>query len=650
VTGLRRPAALAGLLATPLLAAAVLAPAPALAQPEASVTVLSEEPGLLRLELVVGALPDGNELDLSSVSVRAGDTPLEVREVAEAETRATETAPAQRRLGVLVIDVSDSMAGQPLADAVAAARRYVDELPEDVDLAVVTAGAVARTVLEPTGDRAEARRVLGELVTEGSTALYDGLMAAADLAADARRYAERRVLVLSDGADSSSATGLPDLERRLAEVDVPVDTVAFRTEVAVTDLLAALSRDTGGHAYEAADAEDLAGAFTRAARMFTVRVVVVVAVPAELSGAAADLEVSVHTGRQTVSATVPVTFPRVVTGEPVPVAAGGPPVWAEIGLAALVFLGLLAVGLVAVSPLLERDQRRRRLAQLEAFTVAPPAPPPSPSDSDPTSQVARAALALSERVVRARGLEARIALELDRAGMRLRPHEWLLLRALICLIAVLLLTLFVGPLAAVPLGVVLGWAGTWLYQRWRADRRAEAFAALLPDALQLVIGSLRSGFSLSQAVDAMARELPDPVSTEFGRALGETRLGASLDDALERVAVRMRSTDLAWAVVAVRVQQEVGGNLAEVLTTTVNTLRERNSLRRHVRALSAEGRISAWILVALPVVAGAFMLLFRREYMRPLVTEPVGIAMLAAGIVLVVVGTVWMSRMVRVEV
>src|SRR5690606_24756910 len=293
VTGVRRLAALAGLLAAPL-----LAPAPALAPPDASVTVLSQEPGLVRVELVVGALPDGDELDLSSVSVRAGDTPLEVREVLEAETRATEVAPVQRRLAVLVIDVSDSMVGQHLADAIAAARRYADELPDDVDLAVVTAGAAARTVLAPTGDRGVAHRVLGELATEGSTALYDGLMAAADLAADAGRYAERRVLVLSDGADSSSATSLPDLERRLAEVGVPVDTVAFRTEVAVADLLAALSSRTGGRAYEAADAEGLAGAFERAARSFTLRLVVEVLVPVELSAAAADLAVSVQAGQQ----------------------------------------------------------------------------------------------------------------------------------------------------------------------------------------------------------------------------------------------------------------------------------------------------------------------------------------------------------------
>ncbi len=178
----------------------------------------------------------------------------------------------------------------------------------------------------------------------------------------------------------------------------------------------------------------------------------------------------------------------------------------------------------------------------------------------------------------------------------------------------------------------------------------QAFATLLPDALQLIIGSLRSGFSLSQAIDAMVRELPDPVASEFGRALGEARLGESLEDALARVAERMRSDDLRWAVVAIRVQQQVGGNLAEVLTTTVNTIRERDALRRHVRALSAEGRLSAWILVALPVLAGVFMFTVRTEYAMVLVTDPLGLLLLLIGVLLVAVGTFWMSRVIKVEV
>jgi Flp pilus assembly protein TadB len=164
-----------------------------------------------------------------------------------------------------------------------------------------------------------------------------------------------------------------------------------------------------------------------------------------------------------------------------------------------------------------------------------------------------------------------------------------------------------------------------------------------------VIGSMRSGFSLPQALDSLVRESPDPVATEFGRALAEHRLGADVSDALERLAHRTRSEDLGWAVMAVRIQREVGGNLAEVLQTTVDTMRERGRLRRHVRSLSAEGRLSAWVLIGLPIALGMFMFFFRPGYMAPLVTNPFGVIMLIGGGLLFVIGIFWMSRVVKVE-
>jgi tight adherence protein B len=457
------------------------------------------------------------------------------------------------------------------------------------------------------------------------------------------------VLVFSDGADTSSGASLPGVRQRLAAAEVPVDTVAFRTEESTTELLAELSTETGGRPEVAADTEELAGAFRGAVGGFPLQLVVAAEVPADLAGTETRLEVSLDAGDEVLFASIPVVLAVDLGASSLaqaPARRLSPLV--QGGLLGLVFLGLLALGLVSLSPLLDARRRRALSDRLEQFRAAP-SPPPVPADSD-ESAVARAALALSERLVRARGLEDRMALRLDRAGMRLRPHEWLLLRALACLTGAILFMLLIHPLLAVPLGALAGWVGTWVYQRVRVDRRRLAFASLLPDALQLVIGSLRSGFSLPQAIDAMARELPDPISSEFGRALGETRLGERLDVALDRVAIRMQNPDLTWAVVAIRVQQQVGGNLAEVLGTTVKTIRERESLRRHVRALSAEGRLSAWILVALPIVMGVFMFSFRPEYMRPLVTQPLGLLMLLAGVVLIVVGGFWMSRVVKIEV
>jgi Flp pilus assembly protein TadB len=183
----------------------------------------------------------------------------------------------------------------------------------------------------------------------------------------------------------------------------------------------------------------------------------------------------------------------------------------------------------------------------------------------------------------------------------------------------------------------------------RIARRRAAFGEQLPDLLQLVAGSLQSGFSLAQALDAAVREGVRPASSEFARALSQTRIGVELTAALERVADRMDSTDLRWTVMAIRIQRQVGGHLAEVLNTTVDTMRARSQLRRHVKALSAEGRLSAYILVALPVLIGGWLFISSPAYMRPLYTTPIGMAMLGAAVVLVGAGALWMRKVIKVE-
>jgi tight adherence protein B len=163
-------------------------------------------------------------------------------------------------------------------------------------------------------------------------------------------------------------------------------------------------------------------------------------------------------------------------------------------------------------------------------------------------------------------------------------------------------------------------------------------------------GSLAAGLSLAQAADAVTREGAEPVAGEFRRALVETRLGVPLEDALEGVAERFDSDDMRWTVMAIRIQREVGGNLAELLDTVAATMREREYVRRQVSTLTAEGRLSAWVLGSLPVLFLAFLLAFNREYVNLLFTDPRGLAMLAFGFVLLGAGVLWMSRLVRVEV
>jgi tight adherence protein B len=209
--------------------------------------------------------------------------------------------------------------------------------------------------------------------------------------------------------------------------------------------------------------------------------------------------------------------------------------------------------------------------------------------------------------------------------------------------------LFRNALIGLVCGVVLGWAGSYMWLRHRQARRSRAFADSLPDTLQLVASSLKTGFSLPQALDAAQQDGVQPMAGELGRALAAARIGAPLEDELELVADRTGSEDWRWAVMAIRIQRAVGGNLADVLLTTVRTLRDRAATRRLIRALSAEGRLSAYILIGLPIFVFCVLFVIRRVYIRPLWTTTPGLVMGVAAVVLMVIGSLWMRSLIRVE-
>jgi tight adherence protein B len=244
-----------------------------------------------------------------------------------------------------------------------------------------------------------------------------------------------------------------------------------------------------------------------------------------------------------------------------------------------------------------------------------------------------------------------LAERLDLAGIRSKPAEWVLVgggggAAL----AVALTVLFGNALVAIVAGGLVGWLAMRFALNFLIKRRRTGFATQLPDVLQFVAGSLRSGFSLAQGLDAVVREGNQPAAGEISRALAASRVGVDLEDALDTLADRMESADLRWTVIAIRIQREVGGNLAEVLGNTVATMRDRASLLRHVKGLSAEGRLSAYILVALPLGVGGWLFLTSRSYVRPLYSTVPGIGMLVFFVVLIVVGSLWMRKTVKVEV
>lgn len=205
------------------------------------------------------------------------------------------------------------------------------------------------------------------------------------------------------------------------------------------------------------------------------------------------------------------------------------------------------------------------------------------------------------------------------------------------------------PFFAVAVGAALGAMPTF-YLIHRRNSRLRRFEELLPEALDMIGRALRAGHSLPSALQMTGSELPSPVGEEFQQAFDEINFGISAQEALQNLANRVPSTDLSFFVIAVLIQRETGGNLSEILANISSIIRERLKLFGKVKALSAEGRFSGVVLVLLPFFTGLLLYLIDQKFMATLWTDPTGIKMLKGGLIFMVIGGLWMRRIVRIRV
>jgi Flp pilus assembly protein TadB len=319
-----------------------------------------------------------------------------------------------------------------------------------------------------------------------------------------------------------------------------------------------------------------------------------------------------------------------------------------VGLGAIV-VAVFIFALSAFGSLIRNNEERDLTGRISRYGPRHMSSPVN-DDMPATGKVTRVAVDVTQHLM-SPAAQQRLRDRLELASVARKPTEWVLFGVCLAFVVAAALSIVTSyVLIGVLAGALVGWATMRILLNRLIRRRRDAFAEQLPDLLQLIASSLQSGFSLPQALDAVVRQDAQPAAGEFSRALAEARLGGDLEDCLETVADRMGSEDLRWTVMAIRIQRRIGGNLAEVLTTTASTIRERGFLRRQVHALSAEGRLSAYVLIALPVAVGGFLFIFNPKYMRPLYTTGVGEMMLGGAVVLLVLGMILMRQMIKLDI
>ncbi len=593
----------------------------------------------------------GGQVAPSDITVLENRTPVAF-EVAQVPTASLEV--------VLLFDTSGSMRENGAIDAAkAAAAGFLDALPPEVQVGIVAFNDAPSLVSPLTSDRGLLQSALAGLQARGETALYDAIVFAQSLFSGGTT--DRQFVLLSDGGDTVSASTLDDAVAVTRQIRTSA--IELISSEANQQALEQLTQAGQGVLSSVSDPQALDGLYLGVANSLVNRYRLTFT--SEATGRA-TYTVRVNTPDAALEASTSVELPATPTTEPTtvppaattaaPTATTGPAgaggsggasstcgaetgpstVWLVLGASAI-YVALASLLLMAWP-----GDRTSRVTRRQLGVADRPSPAATTGESL-TQRITSAA----DRALERRGKQRGLAQALDVAGINLRPGEFVVFALSMGLTAAVVLLALVGPV-----GFIIALVAAPLVARAvvsaRAQRRREAFAEQLPDVLQLLISSLRAGYAVPQGLDAVANQSAEPARSEFQRVMFESRIGRDLSESLAASAQRMQSRDFDWVVSSFEINREIGGDLAQVLDNVARTIRERQQLKRQIKTLTAEGRISAYVLTALPFLMALVIGVITSGYFEPLTRGP-GPLLMGAGVVLMVIGWIWMRRLIRAQ-
>jgi tight adherence protein B len=289
-----------------------------------------------------------------------------------------------------------------------------------------------------------------------------------------------------------------------------------------------------------------------------------------------------------------------------------------------------------------------RLRQLDEAVL--PAAKEEATARDPLGQVRNAVQSVIGSRFEHTDRGSRMADRLTRAGLKVRPTEWILISAGAALVGAGLAYLRFGALLAAPIGAVLGYVAAQMFVRYRQSQRTKAFTAQLSPTILQISGSMKAGYTFAQAIDLTAKNVPAPMGTELGRVTREIQLGLPMNEALGRMVRRNESEDLRLMLIAVQIQSQVGGNLAHILDTIEFTIRERIRIKGEIKSLTGQARASGWVLIGLPFAMTGILMLIAPSYFDPMLSKPAGNVMLGIGGFMILCGYLFIRRIVAIKV
>ena len=512
-------------------------------------------------------------------------------------TAAESTLRAPRFDVVAVLDTSSRTYGVNLEVQKRALTKYVRSLPPTIRVAIVSVGKFPTVIRDLTNARDATVIAATDLMAEGDAALLDGLTLAADQF-ETVAESKKEIVMFTDGNDQSSSSTIDMVRTRLLNDDIRLDAITFSSPEENRAAIDLLTSSTGGQAIAATDLKGVVELSTRVSEW---------ARPA-----------AIELPRRSSPATK--IFSSAIL---------------RYGLMGLVFIAVLLAMLSLTAPGPEKVNLTGEKAVKK-------------SGSTPVSGLAERMSQVADKAIAKGGRTKGINASLERAGINLRPGEFVILSFAVGVTFGAVAVLKFGLIIGAGLGFIMMFAGSKLFLMQKIKKRANAFGEQLSDTLQLLSSSLRAGQSMMQALDSVSKEGDPPASEEFRRVIVEARLGRDVVDAMKAMADRVRSEDFGWVVPAIEINREVGGDLAEVLDTVAKTIRDRADLRRQVKTLSAEGKFSAYVLLSLPVAITLIIRASNPTYIAAL-GHGKGLYLAGGAVLLMLVGAFWLMKICKIE-
>jgi tight adherence protein B len=605
---------------------------------------------LAALVVPTGALAAKVEADASDYPVvraivltdRPTFSPPALTENGEEVTGLVATNLGRAKSIVLAVDRSRSMEGQPLENAVAAAREFVAAKPLEDRISVLTYSTepIFLTGFQTSTTDADSALRSISLDALGGTTLYDALVLSSNSLSSETNQG-RVVIIVTDGNETRSEASIEDAIAAAQNAGASIYVVGIESESFNPKPLQRIAEETGGNYYGAADAAALTEVYTSIAeelsRTWRLEYVTsalpseTIALTATAAGASASVQItapgsSVITHKPEIEGRLPEHFFGTF--------------WGQASFAAVVGLVVfLAAAFAFASP---------RSAWLKGRLE------PHVATQRRVKQSGRERLKIAAGLFHATENALgkfkpwrRLQRILERADLPLRTVEFVYLMLGAALLVGLVVAGLTRSVPLIALGLLGGAAVPYLFVSFKAKQRVRAFENQLPDLLVTMAAGLKAGHSFRQALQSVVDEDQPPASKELKRVLTETRLGRPMDEALADMAQRIGSKNFEFVITAVTIQRQVGGSLATLFDMVADTVRNRQQFAKKIKGLTAMGRASAYVLIGLPFFVAFMLTLLNSEYMRPLWHTSTGHKLIIGMFVMIGIGSLFLRKIVN---